>query len=457
MRRRRWSMRTRLTLIAAAAVTATALLVCALAYLALDRTLLHQADQELDAISQSPVRQIDPDVIASISPNPLHPSSALQFQVQLPDGRVQRPPDVVELPFGPHEQEVAAGRVPSSRYTLNTTQGRFRVLVLPGAQRSTVQFARSLADYDATVDRMGVLMVVRVGGAAVIAALAGRLLARVGLAPMYRLTSAAARIADTQDLAHPIPVIGDDEVARLGQTFNGMLTALGRSRQAQRELIEDAAHELRTPMSSLRTNLELLIHAGQRLTPDDRTALLRDLDRQSLELSELVADLVDLARSAGTDEAPVCLDLAEVVASAIDRARARTPSSHITLDAQPVTVTGRPAGLERAVVNLLDNAVKFGPAEQTVEVTVEAAPDGRAELTVADRAPTIPAEERERIFGRFHRLAASRGVPGSGLGLAIVAQTAASHGGDVLVEPRPHGGNIFRLRLPATARSKHAG
>lgn len=448
MSRRRRSMRTRLTLIAAAAVAATALLVCALAYLALDRTLLHQADQELDAISQSPIREIDPGEVSSIPPNPLHPSSAPQFQVQLPDGRIQRPPDMVALPFGPHEQEVAAGRVPSSRYTLDTAQGRFRVLVVPGSQRSTVQFARPLADYDATIHRMGLLMLALVVSAALVAALAGRLLATAGLAPMYRLTRAAARIASTQDLAHPIPVTGDEEVARLGQTFNAMLTALGRSRQAQRELIEDAAHELRTPMASLRTNLELLIHAGRRLAPDDRAALLGDLDRQSAELSELVADLVDLARSAGTDEAPVRLDLAELAASAIDRARARTPHAHITFDAQPVMVTARPAGLERAVVNLLDNAVKFGSAEQTVEVTLRATPDGRAELTVADRAPTIPAEERERIFGRFHRLAASRGVPGSGLGLAIVAQTAAGHDGDVVVEPRPDGGNIFRLRLP---------
>ncbi|MFF5175629.1 ATP-binding protein [Micromonospora sp. NPDC000089] len=450
-RRRRRSLRTRLTLITAGAVTATALLVCALAFAALSHTLLRQVDQELTALSRGPAGSIDPATIPGIPANPLDGPDLVRIQGRQPDGRTfAGPPGSTPLPFGAREQAVADGRSSSARYTLNSPQGRFRVLVIRGPDGATIQLARSLAGRDATLRQVGALMLALVLGAAMLAGLAGRLTATAGLAPVHRLTGAATRIADTQDLAHPIPVDGDDEVARLGQAFNRMLAALGRSRRAQRELIEDAAHELRTPMASLRTNVELLIHAGERLSGQDRTALLRDLDRQSVELSELVGDVVALARSAGVDETAAPLDLAEVASGAVARARARTPYARIALSARPVSVLGRAGALERALVNLLDNAVKFGPDDQLVEVGVSVDPDGYAVVTVADRAPGVPPEERERIFGRFHRLDASRSVPGSGLGLAIVAQTAAGHGGTATVRPRGGGGNVFTLRLPAT-------
>jgi two-component system sensor histidine kinase MprB len=232
-----------------------------------------------------------------------------------------------------------------------------------------------------------------------------------------------------------------------------MLAALDHAQQAQRELIEDAAHELRTPMSSLRTNVELLVHAGGRLSDADRQALLSDLHKQGVELSNLVTDVVDLARSKAVDKPAEPVDLASIAADAIDRARTRSPHARLVLHSEPtVTVNAQPAAIERAVVNLIDNAVKFGPADQTIDIrisTVGAGLTRTAEISVADRAPAIPETERERIFHRFHRLEAARGVPGSGLGLAIVHQTATAHGGTVIVEPRPDGGNIFRLGIPA--------
>ncbi|WP_431936122.1 HAMP domain-containing sensor histidine kinase [Micromonospora sp. RP3T] len=449
---RRRSMQARLTLIATVAVTGTAVLVCALAWLSVRRTLIEQVDQELRAISHGPLADIDPASIPDIPSSPLNGPAAVQIQARLADGRtVLASPRTATLPFGSREEAVADGRTPSAYYSTSVPQGRFRVLVRPGANGSTMQYARSLRDVDTTLHHVALVMLALVLGAAMLAALAGRVMARAGLAPVHRLTRAATRVADTQDLDHPIRVDGDDEVGQLGRAFNRMLTALGRSRQAQRDLIEDAAHELRTPMSSMRTNVELLIHAGDRLDATDRSELLRDLDRQSVELSDLVADLVDLARSSGVEETAVTTDLAAVAQTAVDRARARTPYARIALVSRPAPLVGRPAALERAVVNLLDNAVKFGPPNQTVEVTVTGAPGGAVELSVADRADTIPAAERDRIFGRFHRLATARAVPGSGLGLAIVAQTVADHEGSVEVTPRAGGGNLFRLRLPAGA------
>lgn len=460
---RRLSIRNRLALIGSAAVTATAVLVCALAWLALRQTLVHQVDQQLQQLAHGPAGQLDPHSVPRIPSNPLAGPGDTRVQVRLPDGQILAGPQgATPLPFGDRDQAVAAGTVAEARYTAGTDQGRFRVLTRRGPHGETVQLASSLADADTTLRDVGLLMVVLVLGAAVLSAFAGRLVTTAGLRPVNRLTQAATRIAETQDLQRPIPTDGTDEVGQLGRAFNRMLTALGTARQAQQQLIEDSAHELRTPMSSLRTNVELLIQAGDRLGAADRAALLTDLDRQSQELSNLVSDLVDLARSTAVDEPAVPVDLAEVAAGATYRARARTPHARFELHAESVTVDARPAALERAIVNLLDNAVKFGPVEQTVEIRVGRAEgpaegpangpaDGVAEVSVADRAPTIPPAEHDRIFGRFHRLDTARAVPGSGLGLAIVRQTASGHGGTVTVEPRPGGGNVFRVRLPVRA------
>jgi two-component system sensor histidine kinase MprB len=293
-------------------------------------------------------------------------------------------------------------------------------------------------------------------GAVSLAALAGRLVASAGLRPVNRLTRAATHIAETQDLHTPIPIDGRDEIAQVSSAFNTMIAALDESRKEQQELIEDAAHELRTPMSSLRTNIDLLVHAGARLPAEDRQALTGDLHRQAAELTDLVDDLVNLARFAAADEPSAPMDLAEVVTDAVERARARNPKASFVIDlpAEPlVVVSGQPTALERAVVNLLDNAVKFGPPDQVVHVRVHrvvAKRQSYAEIAVGDRAPVVPEGERERIFHRFHRLDSARAVPGSGLGLAIVYQTAAAHHGTVAVEPRDGGGNVFCLRLPLT-------
>jgi len=449
--RRRLSIRTRLALIGSAAVTATAVLVCVLAWLALRQTLVHQADQQLQQMAHGPAGQLDPRTVPQLPSNPLAPPGNIRVQVRLPDGQVLAGPQgTAPLPFGDWDRAVAAGTVSEARYTANTDQGRFRVLTRRGPQGETVQLAISMADAETTLRDVGLLMIALILSAAVLSAVASRLVATAGLRPVNRLTQAASQIAETQDLRRPIPTDGTDEVGQLGRAFNRMLTALGAARQAQQQLIEDSAHELRTPMSSLRTNLELLIQAGDRLGPADRAALLTDLDRQSQELSNLVTDLVDLARSTAVDEPAVPVDLADVAAGATYRARARTPHARFEIRAESVTVDARPAALERAIINLLDNAVKFGPAGQTVEIHVGPV-NGLAEISVADRAPTIPAAEHSAIFDRFHRLDTARSVPGSGLGLAIVRQTANGHGGTATVEPRHGGGNVFRLRLPMLA------
>jgi two-component system, OmpR family, sensor histidine kinase MprB len=453
--RRPHSIRARLTLVATAAVLAIALLVCALAWVAMRQTLVRQVDQQLQATAAGPVSLLAPAIIAAIPSTPLAGSAGIRIQVRLPGGRmVSAPSNVARLPFSETDKAVAAGKIAEASYTTGTAQGQFRVLTLRGKHGETIQLARSLSDVNASLDRVGALMIILVLGAAAVAAVAGQVVALTGLGPVSRLTRAATHIASTQDLRGAIQVAGRDEVAQLGHAFNSMLTALDRSKRAQQELIEDAAHELRTPMSSMRTNIELLVRACGRLSAADQDALVGDLDTQSSELADLIADLVILARSAGTDEPAEPVQLAEVLADALRRVGARGPQVTFRVRSEPVTIVGQAAAVERAMVNLLDNAVKFGPSGQVIDVrlaSVGEASAACAEISVADRGPGIPDAERERVFHRFHRLDAARSVPGSGLGLAIVRKTALSHGGTVTVAPRLGGGSTFTLRLPVAA------
>jgi two-component system sensor histidine kinase MprB len=199
----------------------------------------------------------------------------------------------------------------------------------------------------------------------------------------------------------------------------------------------------------MRTNIELLIHAGNRLAEPDRAALLTDLNLQSSELAELVASLVDLARSQTVDEPESAVELCELAASSAGLAEAHFPQTTFRLQApESIVIRARPAMLQRAIVNLLDNAAKFGPARQTVDIHLSADASGTAHISVLDRCPTIPGEQRERIFQRFHRLDTARAVAGSGLGLAIVQQAAMIHNGTITVIPRAGGGNEFRLSVP---------
>ncbi|WP_020519330.1 HAMP domain-containing sensor histidine kinase [Catelliglobosispora koreensis] len=451
---RRRSISGRLTLIAAAAVTLVAIAVGVLALLALRETLTSQADRELQHMARGPIRDLSPTAAAQIPPSPLEAPQDLRMQIKFPGGgSANIPRDTAPLPWTAADQAVADGQRSQVSYTTSTDEGRFRILTVKGSDGQTVQLAKSLQSADATLRRLAMIVAGLIAGAAIIAGLAGRLIARAGLRPVSQLTTAATRIAETRDLSEPIPVTGDDEIATLAQAFNNMLSRLGDAQRQQRDLIEDAAHELRTPMASMRTNIELLIHAGNRLADNDKTALLADLNLQSTELADLVASLVDLARSETVEEPATQTELSELTASAIGLAETHFPQTVFRLHAPAaVTIQARPGTLQRAIVNLLDNAAKFGPEKQTIDIHLSKHRDGTAQLSVLDQNPVIPENERTRIFQRFHRLDTARAIPGSGLGLAIAHQAATTHQGTITVHPRPGGGNEFRLTITGAAR-----
>jgi signal transduction histidine kinase len=290
-----------------------------------------------------------------------------------------------------------------------------------------VRVARPLSDLSGTLNRLFALLVGLTVGGTLAAGLAARLTAGRILEPVRRLTESVEQVTRTGDLAAPVASGGQDE-----------------SVQARRQLVADASHELRTPLTSLTTNLELLGEPGGSADPQ-APALIAAARDQARELTGLLNDLVDLGRYGETDlhveEARLDL-LAERVAN---RAAARSPAVQFELDLTESPVFADPDAIERAIGNLIDNAVKWSPPGGRVRVEVSG-----GSVTVSDQGPGIPAADLPYIFDRFYRSPAARARPGSGLGLAIVRQIAETHGGRIDAEPLPRGVRL-RLSLPVAS------
>jgi two-component system, OmpR family, sensor histidine kinase MprB len=315
-----------------------------------------------------------------------------------------------------------------------------RVLTVPLERGGAIQLARSLESTDDVLARLRWVLLALVLGGVALAALLGRLAARHLVAPVVRVSDAARHIAETEDLGRRIEVASADEVGQLAARFNAMLDTLEGSIAAQRQLVADASHELRTPVTSLRTNIEVL--AENRLEPADRARLVADVQAQAEELGALVGDLIELARGDQPSPVPEDVRLDALAAEAVERARRHAPGVRFSVELSPAVVDGVPDRLARAVNNLLDNAARHGRA-----VTVVADTSG---LRVRDDGGGIAEADLPHIFDRFYRGADARGRPGTGLGLAIVRQVAEQHGGSVSAA-NVDGGAQFELRLPATA------
>ncbi|MGI5196994.1 sensor histidine kinase [Streptomyces sp. CA-288835] len=318
------------------------------------------------------------------------------------------------------------------------------------SEGTALLIAYPLHSTESTLNELALLLLAVSGIGVAGAGVTGLWVARAGLRPVDNLTEAVEHVARTEDLTIRIPVedASEDEIARLSRSFNSMTASLASSRDLQQQLIADAGHELRTPLTSLRTNIELLSRSeetGRAIPPEDRKALLSSVKAQMSELASLIGDLQELSRSDSGQQGDrvQILDLQETVESALRRARLRGPELTITADLQPWYVRAEPTALERAIVNVLDNAVKFSPDGATIDVNLKA-----GELTVRDHGPGIPTEDLPHVFDRFWRSPSARALPGSGLGLSIVARTVQQAGGEVTLTPAEGGGTVATIRLP---------
>jgi two-component system sensor histidine kinase MprB len=349
------------------------------------------------------------------------------------------------LPISEADRRVAASDVRGERLlrTVDFDGTPTRMLTTAaGSGNGAVQAARSLEEPQRVLSALRSRILMVTAGVAGAAALAGWLIARQVTARLTRVTDAAERVAATGDLGVAVPVDGADEAARLGSAFNEMVGALARSREDQQRLVQDAGHELRTPMTSVRTNLYTL-RGYDSLSTSERARVLADLESETEELSRLIDEVVEVATDRRGDEPAMPVDLVALVQRVARRATARTGRA-IEVRAEPTTVQGRPAALRRAVGNLLENAAKFDSSGSPIEVHV-----ANGTVEVLDRGPGFPEADLPHVFQRFYRSTAARATPGSGLGLSIVAEIATGHGGTVWARNRPGGGASVGFALPA--------
>jgi two-component system sensor histidine kinase MprB len=464
------SFRRRITLVSAAAVAVAVVLASMLTYLLAAHQLRGQVDEQLRNrsgglrfIAHAAPRDLSgrderfflgPTIgplgnpFGNLSP---HPDQVRGYQ-QLIDssGRILfRSSTNVTLPIDAATRLLAARGGKSLYRDAHADGVHLRVFADALRPGYAVQLAQPLTSVDRLLRHLRVILALLDVGGIALAALLGRLVAGAAVAPVKRLTQATEHVTRTQDLSERIEPVGEDEIGRLAESFNAMLDALQGSMgaldasvSAQRQLVADASHELRTPVTSLRTNIEILKQERD-MGVEERQRMLDDVVEQIEELTLLMNDLIELARGeqprAGTED--VRLDL--VVEEAVERARRHSPDTPFHVDLAPVVLTGTPGRLGRAVNNLIDNAVGYSPPGSPVEIALRG-----DELTVRDHGSGISRADLPHVFDRFYRGAEARGRPGSGLGLAIVRQVAEQHGGSVSAEQAPGGGTLMRLRLP---------
>lgn len=323
--------------------------------------------------------------------------------------------------------------------TVNGTDYRVRTTGLP---RGAVQFARSLEETERILRGLRVRTIALSMIVAGVAAAVGVWIANSATGPLRRLTAAAEHVGATGRLDAPVGAAGDDEVGRLSAAFDRMLAALARSREQQRQLVQDAGHELRTPLTSIRTNLDVMRRHPD-LSSTDRDAVVADIHAEVEQLTELVNEIVSVSVGDVVDEPREEFDLAELATEVVARYERRS-GRDIVVVAEPSCVVAQRGAVQRALSCLLDNATKFDPSGAAIDVTVR-----EGGIAVADRGMGIPERELGLVFERFHRSDEARTMPGSGLGLSIVRDVAERHGGNVFARNRDGGGAVVGFSLSA--------
>jgi two-component system sensor histidine kinase MprB len=448
------SLRKKVALVAGTAVLVAVLMMSVIAYLVVRGQLRNEVDGALSAEESTLLHHTMGlgGTLPAVSANAGGPIQYYQVVDQNGNTLVYNP---IPLPVSGQVVAIANGNSTAAYFTDIVVNGdplrqlTFAATLDNTGQPVAVQLARPLSGVNHILNNLRlILLLVCVGGVA-LAAVVARFAANRVLRPLAEVADTAKQIGETDDLSRRLTIHSDDEVGELARRFNAMLESLEGSRaaldesvRAQRQLVADASHELRTPVTSLRTNVEVLL-ADAELSEPDRQRLLADVVEQSEELTSLVGGLIELARGDQPAGEMEDIRLDRLVEESVAWANRNAQGVGFQTRLAPMTIEGDPERLVRAINNLLDNAARHSPPGGTVEVTVD-----EEGVTVRDHGTGVDEADLPYVFNRFFRGSNSRGTQGSGLGLAIVRQVTEHHGGTATVANAPDGGAIFTLHLP---------
>ena len=304
-----------------------------------------------------------------------------------------------------------------------------------------VMVALPLTDADSVLHGLLLTYGLLIGGGILLAAVLGLAISRSALRPIDRFVRSTERVAS--ELDRPERLEGTDavELQRLADSFNRTLDALEASIESQRQLVADASHELRTPIAALRSNIQIFLDSD-RLPEDDRRGLQESILAELDELTQVVADVLELARGSAPSRRVEPIELDTLVRDAVERTQRRAPDIRFALDVEPTVLLNNPDRVGRAVGNVVDNARKWSPPDAEIEISLR---DGT--LTVRDHGPGFNERDLPHVFDRFYRADTARRMPGSGLGLAIVKQAAQAFGGEAAAANAPDGGAVITVRF----------
>lgn len=444
------SLQGRLALLTGISVALAVLFVGVTAYGTTRWSLLEELDRELTSSALTASAAVGNDVSAfnSMNTSALRKSNEVLALVSSEGDARQSAGQTIQIAAGAEEIAVARMQSGASARTVNVPDaGSYRVVSVPlhaNGSSYAVMFAGPMEPLYVTLGSLRLVIVLSGLVGILTTTVAVLLVAKGALAPVRRLSRAVRNVTQTDQL-NPIRIYGRDDLGELTKSFNGMLRSLQTSREQQRQLIADAGHELRTPLTSMRTNVELLVadDTSGMLPEGARSEILADVSAQLGEFSALVGDLVALTRDDHLQRPHEALDLSDVMDSAIERAQRRGPHITFNVDLDHSQILGDASTLERAITNLLDNAVKFSPPDGTIDVVLE---DGT--ITIVDDGPGIAEDDLPYIFDRFFRSDRARNTSGTGLGLSIVAHTAQAHGATVKATNHAEKGAKFTMRIP---------
>lgn len=431
------SLRIRIALLMAVLAATATIAVGAISYRTTASRLLEAVDDSLvDATVVVTARRFDERLFES------GPFDGFVVQAVLADGSVVR----TNFPhqMKPNREELELIGRPGSTDFRSARLGRseYRIRSI-GFEDGIFQIGRPLAETNSVLESLRLRTLMLMAVVTVVAGLLGALTAGRITRPLRSLTDAASEIelSGRLELGDNEATSRRDEVGRLSTAFHRMIGALARSRADQRRLIEDAGHELRTPVTAIRTGLDTLSRYPD-LPADERADIIESMRDEAAELTSLVNEVVQVASGEADDSEPERVRIRDVADIAAERSQRRS-GREVRVQSDDSEVLIRRGQLERAISNLLENAVKFDETGGPIEVVIV-----KGRISVLDRGPGILDADHELVFERFHRSATARTLPGSGLGLSMVATTARQHAGDVFVEHRVGGGAIVGLALP---------